>query len=75
MYRAIIAGTLAILAAALLLTGSARAGGATSAASKYGHTSKVAAVQTSRSTRRADFPITEFSSSSVRTPSYGHAYR
>jgi hypothetical protein len=68
MHKATITGTLAILAVALLVSGSAQAGGgATSAASKYGHTSQVAAVQTNRQARRADFPITEFSSSSART--------
>jgi hypothetical protein len=68
MYKATITGTLAILAAALLVSGRAEAGGATSAASKYGHQNQVAAVhQANRQARRSDFAITEYSSSSVRT--------
>jgi hypothetical protein len=71
MYKVATTGTLVILAAALLVSGRAEAGGGSaSAASKYGHTSQVAAVsqvQTNRQERRADFRITEFSSSSVRT--------
>jgi hypothetical protein len=75
---ATITGTLAILAAALLVSGSAEAGASASAPSKYGHTSQVAAVyqvRTERQVRRPAFGITEYSSSSVRTPSHGHAYR
>ena len=65
-------GTVAILAAALLVSGRAEAGGATSAASKYSNnnTSQVAGVYLAsgnRQARRADFGITEFSSSSART--------
>jgi hypothetical protein len=69
MLKATITGTLALLAAAVLVSGPAAAGGgATSAASKYGHsTTQVAAVQTSRQVRRTEFGITEYSSSSART--------
>ena len=66
-----IAGSFAILAAVLLVSGRAEAGGgATSAASKYGHTIQVVAVNPVRTNRQAqpsDFAITEYSSSSVRT--------
>jgi len=65
-----IAGSFAILAVALLVSGRAEAGGSTSAASKYGHTSQVASVNPVRASRQArpsDFAITEYSSSSVRT--------
>jgi hypothetical protein len=66
-----IAGSFAILAAGLLVSGAAQAGGgATSAASKYGRTSQVAAVEqvpTYRQAQRSDFAITEYSSSSART--------
>jgi hypothetical protein len=77
MYKATITVTLAILAVALLTSGRAEAGASASAASKYGHSSQVAAVsqvQTARQVRRHDIGITEYSSSS-RTPSRGHAYR
>jgi hypothetical protein len=71
MHKATITGTLVVLAGALLVSGRAEAGGGSaSAASKYGHASQIAAVsqvQTNRQARRADFRITEFSSSSVRT--------
>ena len=75
---ATVTGTLAILAAALLVSSRAEAGASASAPSKYGHTSQVAAVsqvRTDRQVRRHDFGITEYSSSSARTPSHGHAYR
>ena len=63
-----ITGAFAILAAVLLVSGRAEAGGSASAASKHGHTSQVASVnQANRQTRRTDFPITEYSSSSART--------
>ena len=77
MYKAVITGTLAILAASLLVSSPAAAGASASAASKYGHSSQVAyvsQVRTDRQVRRPEIGITEFSSSS-RTPSYGHAYR
>ena len=69
MYKATITGTLAILAVALLASGSAQAGGATSAASKYGHTHQLAANQArvNRQAQRSGFAITEYSSSSART--------
>jgi hypothetical protein len=71
-------GTLAILAAALLASGRAEAGASASAPSKYANTSQVAAVRqvrTNRQPRSSDFGITEYSSSSTKTPSHGHAYR
>jgi hypothetical protein len=69
MYKATITVTLAILAVALLASGSAQAGGATSAASKYGRTNQVATnqAQVNRQAQRSGFPITEYSSSSART--------
>jgi hypothetical protein len=80
MYKclATITGTLAILAAALLAPDRAEAGASASAPSKYAHTSQVAAVhqvRTNRQARRPDFAITEYSSSSAKNPSRGHAYR
>jgi hypothetical protein len=79
MYKSLAAtGTLAILAAALLASGRAEAGASASAPSKYTNTSQVAAVRqvrTNRPPRSSDFGITEYSSSSARTPSRGHAYR
>ena len=44
MYKATITGTLAILAAAMLVSGSAEAGGSVSAPSKYAHANRVAAA-------------------------------
>jgi hypothetical protein len=67
---ATITGTFAILAAALLAPGRADAGGATSAPSKYAHASQLATahqVSTTRQTRRTDFAITEYSSSSAKS--------
>ena len=69
MYKATITGTLAILAAAMLVSGSAEAGGSVSAPSKYAHANRVSAtsqVLTTRQTPRSAFPITEYSSSSAR---------
>jgi hypothetical protein len=68
MYKATITGTLALLAAALLVSGRAEAGASASAASKYGHSTQVAAVhQPNRQAQRSDFAITEYSSSSAKT--------
>jgi hypothetical protein len=66
---ATIAGTAAILATALLMCGGAEAGGSASAPSKYRNANQVATVQaqTTRTAKRSDFPITEYSSSSART--------
>jgi hypothetical protein len=80
MYKclATITGTLAILAAALLASDRAEAGASASAPSKYAHTSQVAAVyqvRTNRHARNREFGITEYSSSSAKNPSRGHAYR
>jgi hypothetical protein len=75
---ATITGAVAILGAALLSTGSAEAGASASAPSKYTSKSHLAAVhqvRTNRQARSSDFGITEYSSSSARTPSRGHAYR
>jgi hypothetical protein len=75
MYKCLasVAGTVAIVSAALLTP--AQAGGAASAASKYGHSSQVATYQasTNRRAKPNDFPITEYSSSSART--HGAKYR
>jgi hypothetical protein len=80
MYKSLatIAGTFAILAAALLASDPAEAGASASAPSKYAQTRQVAAVyqvRTNRPAQKNDFPITEYSSSSGRNPSHGHAYR
>jgi hypothetical protein len=67
---ATITGLAAILAAALLVSGAAEAGGGSaSAPSKYRNANQVAAVQAqiTRTAKRSDFPITEYSSSSART--------
>jgi hypothetical protein len=79
MYKhlATMTGALAILAESLLVSDRAEAGASASAPSKYGHTSQVATahqVRTGRQAQRHDL-ITEFSSSSARTRSHGHAYR
>jgi hypothetical protein len=72
MLKTTITGALAVLAAAVLVSGPAAAGGgATSAASKYSHTSQVAAAQTSGPASR-DFRITEYSSSSARPHAAKH---
>jgi hypothetical protein len=67
MYKclATVAGTVAILSSLALLTPAQAGGGATSAASKYGHSSQVATNQ-ARTARPADFAITEYSSSSAK---------
>jgi hypothetical protein len=74
-YFATIAGILAILSGALLVSDRAEAGASASAPSKYGHANQVAAAhqaQTIRQARRTDFGITEYSSSSARNPSKQH---
>ena len=70
-YIATIAGTLAILSGALLVSDRAEAGASASAPSKYNHANQVAAqqAQTNRQTRSTDFGITEYSSSSARKSS------
>ena len=70
---AAVAGTVAILSAALFTPAQA-GGGATSAASKYGHSSQVVTNQT-RTARPTDFAITEYSSSSAKTKSHAAKYR
>ena len=80
MYKCLVTvtGAIAILAATLLVSGRAEAGASASAPSKYGRTSQAAAVyqvRTERQARKPGFGITEYSSSSARTPSHGHAYR
>jgi hypothetical protein len=70
MYKATLTGTIAILAAVLLSSGRAEAGASASAASKYANTNQIASmylVSGNRQARRADYGITEFSSSSART--------
>jgi hypothetical protein len=68
-----IAGALAILAASALPFNRVEAGGASSAPSKYTNARQVASVnQTSRQARSNDFRITEYSSSSAKTPSPKH---
>jgi hypothetical protein len=77
MYKrlAAISGTVAILATALLASGSdaaARGGGAgvsTSAASsnKYTYSSQVSVLRANRQAHRNDFGITEYSSSSAKS--------
>jgi hypothetical protein len=80
MYRnlATIAGAFAILAGSVLVSDPAQAGASASAPSKNTHSSQVAVahpVRTDRQAQRTGVAITEFSSSSFRTPSYGQAYR
>ena len=69
MFRATVTATLALLSAALLVSGRAEAGASASAPSKYAaaHTTQVAAMRTHRQAQRSDFAITEYSSSSART--------
>jgi hypothetical protein len=64
---ATITGTAAILAAALLVSAGAEAGGSASAPSKYRNANQVATYQpqTNRTATRTNFPITEYSSSSA----------
>ena len=72
MYKhlATIAGTLAILSGALLVSGRAEAGASASAPSKYSHASQLAATQhANRQAHRNDFGITEYSSSSAKNAS------
>jgi hypothetical protein len=71
---AAVAGTVAILSAALFTPAQA-GGGATSAASKYGHSSQVVATNQARTARPTDFAITEYSSSSAKTKSHAAKYR
>ena len=72
MPKFLIAGTLALLSASLLVSG-AEAGASASAASKPTAASQVATAQQARANRQAQgFGITEFSSSSARTSSQKH---
>jgi hypothetical protein len=76
MHKATITGTLAILAAAMLVSGGAQAGASMSAPSKYAHANRISAanpVLTNRQVQRTDFAITEYSSSSAKNPSRRHA--
>jgi hypothetical protein len=68
-YLATIAGTLAILSGALLVSDRAEAGASASAPSKYSSAHHVASHQTVRQAGRNDFGITEYSSSSARNRS------
>jgi hypothetical protein len=67
MYKSLaaIAGALAILCGALLVSDSAQAGASASAPSKYSRANQLAANQ-GQTTKRNDFGITEYSSSSAR---------
>jgi len=62
-------GTLAILCGALLLSDSAQAGASASAPSKYSRANQQVALQQGQ-TKRNDFGITEYSSSSARNRSH-----
>jgi hypothetical protein len=72
-------GALAILAAALLVSGRADAGASASAPSKYGHnTNQVATAYPAsgkRQPRGPEYGITEYSSSSARAASHRHQDR
>jgi hypothetical protein len=68
-YLATIAGTLAILSGALLVSDRAEAGASASAPSKYSRAQHAASNQTVRQAGRNDFGITEYSSSSGRNRS------
>jgi len=67
MYKSLatIAGALAILCGALLVSDSAQAGASASAPSKYTRASNQLVMQQGQ-TKRNDFGITEYSSSSAR---------
>src|ERR1700731_3610700 len=65
-YLATIAGTLAILSGALLVSHRAEAGASASAPSKYARAHHADSHQTVRQAGRTDFGITEYSSSSPR---------
>jgi hypothetical protein len=66
-YLATIAGTVAILSGAVLLSDSAQAGASASAPSKYNRANQIAAAQqANRQAHRNDFGITEYSSSSAK---------
>jgi len=66
---ATIAGTLAILSVAVLLSDSAQAGASASAPSKYSRANQQVVMQQGQ-TKRNDFGITEYSSSSARNRSH-----
>jgi hypothetical protein len=72
---ATITGMAAVLAAALLVSAGAEAGGSMSAPSKYRNANQVATpqAQTTRTATRTNFPITEYSSSSATR--HGAKYR
>jgi hypothetical protein len=74
MYKclAIIAGTLALLAGSMLAPERAEARGGTIATLKDTHTSQVHQPRTTRQAQRSGFGITEYSSSSARSPSQKH---
>jgi len=66
---ATITGTLAILSVAVLLSDSAQAGASASAPSKYSRANQQVVMQQGQ-TKRNDFGITEYSSSSARNRSH-----
>jgi hypothetical protein len=70
-----IIGALGILSGSLLPIDSAQAGASASAPSKYAHANQVASasqsqVSTNRAAHKPAFAITEYSSSSARTPKH-----
>jgi hypothetical protein len=70
-YLATTTGTLAILATLLLTSEGAWAGASASAPSKYAHANQVATTYPVQ-TKKSNFAITEYSSSSARNPSQRH---
>ena len=64
---ALMAATLAIGAASLLMVQSAAAGASASAPSKYSQSRQVAATQHVRKPQQSGFAVTEFSSASKTT--------
>jgi len=64
---AVIAGTVALLSGALLTSDLALAGGSASAPSKYAHANRVMSQQANQQAGRTNYPITEYSSSSMRS--------
>ena len=65
-YLVTIAGSLAILSGALLVSDRAEAGASASAASKNTRANQLAAAQQTNRQHRNDFGITEYSSSSAK---------
>ena len=74
-FAATVTGTLAAAAVALLVSQPAQAGASASAPSKYSATHQVASSHTTRTARNRDVGITEYSSSSAKTPAQTHGNR